>query len=164
MILEYSAPGARRRTHTAGATEAGPLGLLDVGNHELKVLKQGSQVNASFASGTAGIGYIKSGTFRKSHCERFTRSPRLSANSHAAKFGGAGRDRTADKGFADLCLTTWRPRLCGLVLEPAKVNTRAHSTRIPLRRRCYQHTQVKKNRGRRRSASLEVARLDTSDG
>jgi hypothetical protein len=24
--------------------------------------------------------------------------------------GGAGRDRTADKGFADLCLTTWRPR------------------------------------------------------
>ena len=27
------------------------------------------------------------------------------------KFGGAGRDRTADKGFADLCLTTWRPRL-----------------------------------------------------
>src|SRR5271163_763622 len=25
-------------------------------------------------------------------------------------FGGAGRDRTADKGFADLCLTTWRPR------------------------------------------------------
>ena len=28
-----------------------------------------------------------------------------------SKFGGAGRDRTADKGFADLCLTTWRPRL-----------------------------------------------------
>src|SRR5580704_4219563 len=27
------------------------------------------------------------------------------------QFGGAGRDRTADKGFADLCLTTWRPRL-----------------------------------------------------
>ena len=27
------------------------------------------------------------------------------------RFGGAGRDRTADKGFADLCLTTWRPRL-----------------------------------------------------
>ena len=25
-------------------------------------------------------------------------------------FGGAGRNRTADKGFADLCLTTWRPR------------------------------------------------------
>ena len=25
-------------------------------------------------------------------------------------FGGAGRNRTDDKGFADLCLTTWRPR------------------------------------------------------
>src|SRR5271168_2285357 len=25
-------------------------------------------------------------------------------------FGGAERNRTADKGFADLCLTTWRPR------------------------------------------------------
>jgi hypothetical protein len=23
---------------------------------------------------------------------------------------GAGRNRTADKGFADPCLTTWRPR------------------------------------------------------
>jgi hypothetical protein len=27
-------------------------------------------------------------------------------------FGGARRNRTADKGFADLCLTTWRPRPC----------------------------------------------------
>src|SRR6267378_1567800 len=27
------------------------------------------------------------------------------------EFGGARRNRTADKGFADLCLTTWRPRL-----------------------------------------------------
>src|SRR5580704_861622 len=26
------------------------------------------------------------------------------------KAGGARRNRTADKGFADLCLTTWRPR------------------------------------------------------
>ncbi len=26
------------------------------------------------------------------------------------EIGGAGRNRTADKGFADLCLTTWRPR------------------------------------------------------
>ena len=25
--------------------------------------------------------------------------------------GGAGRNRTADKGFADPCLTTWPPRL-----------------------------------------------------
>ena len=24
------------------------------------------------------------------------------------KIGGTGRTRTADKGFADLCLTTWR--------------------------------------------------------
>ena len=32
------------------------------------------------------------------------------------KIGGAGRNRTADKGFADLCLTTWRPRpTCDLV-------------------------------------------------
>ncbi len=28
----------------------------------------------------------------------------------AAAFGGAGRNRTADRGFADLGLTTWRPR------------------------------------------------------
>ena len=54
MILEYSAPGARRRTHTAGTTEAGLLGLLDVGNHEIKVLKQGSEVNAAFGKGIAG--------------------------------------------------------------------------------------------------------------
>ena len=33
------------------------------------------------------------------------------ARSFMDVFGGAGRDRTADKGFADLCLTTWRPRL-----------------------------------------------------
>ena len=26
------------------------------------------------------------------------------------EIGGARRNRTADKGFADLCLTTWRPR------------------------------------------------------
>ncbi len=25
-------------------------------------------------------------------------------------FGGAGRNRTADKGFADPCLATWLPR------------------------------------------------------
>ena len=45
MILEYSAPGARRRTHTAGTTEASLLGLLDVGNHRLKVQKGSSKVN-----------------------------------------------------------------------------------------------------------------------
>jgi hypothetical protein len=33
MILDELAPGARRRTHTAGTTEASPLGLLDVRNH-----------------------------------------------------------------------------------------------------------------------------------
>jgi hypothetical protein len=27
------------------------------------------------------------------------------------EFGGAGRNRTADEGFADLCLATWLPRL-----------------------------------------------------
>src|SRR5262249_5575578 len=27
-------------------------------------------------------------------------------------FGGARRNRTADEGFADLCLTTWLPRPC----------------------------------------------------
>ena len=49
MILEYMAPGARRRTHTAGTTEAGLLGLLDVGNHEIRVLKECFEVNAAFA-------------------------------------------------------------------------------------------------------------------
>jgi len=33
MILEVQPPGARRRTRTAGTTEAGLLGLLDVRNH-----------------------------------------------------------------------------------------------------------------------------------
>src|SRR5271157_5842839 len=28
--------------------------------------------------------------------------------------GGAGRNRTADRGFADLCLTTWLPRRCSV--------------------------------------------------
>ena len=73
MILEYIAPGARRRTHTAGTTEAGLLGLLDVGNHDIKVLKHGSEVNAAFARGITGIGYAKSWTFRKSHRERLAR-------------------------------------------------------------------------------------------
>ena len=52
MILEDLAPGARRRTHTAGTTEASLLGLLDVGNHDIKVLNQGSEVKAAFGSGT----------------------------------------------------------------------------------------------------------------
>ena len=91
MILEYLAPGARRRTHTAGTTEASLLGLLDVEHHGSKVQKGVFEVNAPFAAGK-----------RESH----------------GSFGGAGRGRTADKGFADLCLTTWRPRL-----------RRVHSTR-----------------------------------
>jgi hypothetical protein len=45
MSLEYLAPGARRRTNTAGTTEASLLGLLDVGNHRLKVQNGGSKVN-----------------------------------------------------------------------------------------------------------------------
>ena len=40
-------PGARRRTHTAGTTEASLLGLLDVGNHRLRVLKGYADVNLS---------------------------------------------------------------------------------------------------------------------
>jgi hypothetical protein len=36
---------------------------------------------------------------------------RMTGQSNSRKnFGGARRNRTADKGFADLCLTTWRPR------------------------------------------------------
>ena len=50
MILEYLAPGARRRTHTAGTTEeASLLGLLDVGNHLIRVQKRRFEVNAAIA-------------------------------------------------------------------------------------------------------------------
>jgi hypothetical protein len=45
MILEDLAPGARRRTHTAGTTDASLLGLLDVGNHGIKVQNGSSKVN-----------------------------------------------------------------------------------------------------------------------
>jgi hypothetical protein len=48
MILEDLAPGARRRTHTAGTTEASLLGLLDVGFHGTRILKQGEEVNMTF--------------------------------------------------------------------------------------------------------------------
>ena len=48
MILEDLAPGARRRTHTAGTTEASLLGLLDVENHGLRLLKGRVDVNQSF--------------------------------------------------------------------------------------------------------------------
>ena len=48
MILEYLAPGARRRRHTAGTTEASLLGLLDVEYHDSKVQKGVFEVNPPF--------------------------------------------------------------------------------------------------------------------
>jgi hypothetical protein len=45
MILEYWVPGARRRRHTAGTTEASLLGLLDVRNHVLKIQGVRAEVN-----------------------------------------------------------------------------------------------------------------------
>ncbi len=50
MILDYLAPGARRRTHTAGTTEASLLGLLDVENHILRVQKGAFEVNCYLAT------------------------------------------------------------------------------------------------------------------
>jgi len=47
MILEYSAPGARRHTHAAGTTDASLLGLLDVGNHKARIVNHGSEVNGA---------------------------------------------------------------------------------------------------------------------
>ena len=43
------APGARRRTHTAGTTKASLLGLLDVENHVSKVQKEVFEVKPLFA-------------------------------------------------------------------------------------------------------------------
>src|SRR5262245_25197765 len=65
--------------------------------------------------------------------------------------GGGDRNRTDDKGFADLCLTTWlrrRPLVCTgerrvereTGFEPATSTlARSHSTTelFPLARRCY---------------------------
>jgi len=45
MILDYLAPGARRRTHTAGTTEASLLSLLDVETHSFRVQKGALEVN-----------------------------------------------------------------------------------------------------------------------
>jgi len=50
MNLEYLAPGARRRTHTAGTTEASLLSLLDVGNHGIRVQKGDCEVNRYLAT------------------------------------------------------------------------------------------------------------------
>jgi len=55
MILEDLAPGARRRTDTAGTTEASLLGLLDVENHTGRLSKQGEEVNKTFPAQTAGL-------------------------------------------------------------------------------------------------------------
>ena len=55
MILEYLAPGARRRTHTAGTTEAGLLGLLDVEHHLSKVQKGVFEVNVPFIARKRGF-------------------------------------------------------------------------------------------------------------
>jgi hypothetical protein len=96
MILEYLAPGARRRRHTAGTTEAGLLGLLDVIIH-------GKHYIAGRPESQCTV--LKNG--KVGNCEEFS-----------IEIGGAGRDRTADKGFADLCLTTWRPRLKGKLILP----------------------------------------------
>ena len=56
MILEDLAPGARRRTHTAGTTEASLLGLLDVENHRLRVQNDSPKVNEAIEEGEAGNG------------------------------------------------------------------------------------------------------------
>ena len=54
MILEDLAPGARRRTHTAGTTEASLLGLLDVENHRLRVQNDSPKVNEAIEEGGGG--------------------------------------------------------------------------------------------------------------
>lgn len=41
------------------------------------------------------------------------------------EIGGARRNRTADEGFADLCLPTWRPRPYGIVTGTKKIITKA---------------------------------------
>jgi hypothetical protein len=52
MILEDLAPGARRRRHTAGTTEASLLGLLDVGNHRVRVQNGRTKVNEVIGRGS----------------------------------------------------------------------------------------------------------------
>src|SRR5580698_5156261 len=47
---------------------------------------------------------------REAACKSQRREFRSEAGEKRSENGGAGRNRTADKGFADLCLTTWRPR------------------------------------------------------
>lgn len=85
MNLECLAPGARRRTRTAGTTETSLLGLLDVENHGLKVQKGVFEVNVAIAVISSGrdcdgaltpIGYTSTirpnwTSFRTGKCSKF---------------------------------------------------------------------------------------------
>ena len=55
-----------------------------------------------------------SATWRMRHIQDIPRAKRTCHGTKLPvlweKIGGARRNRTADRGFADLCLTTWRPR------------------------------------------------------
>jgi len=82
MILEYLAPGARRRTHTAGTTEASLLGLLDVGNHLMRVQKRRFEVNVAIA----GVLSNRDG----------------GGADPGRKLGGAGQNRTANMDLAEV--------------------------------------------------------------
>src|SRR6266851_1034986 len=57
-------------------------------------------------------------------------SPRFGARD----FGGARRNRTADNGFADHCLTTWRPRhrMKNVVSNQSAVSVKEMATKSPL--------------------------------
>src|SRR6266481_205177 len=70
-------------------------------------LEPGSQLRGG-ALETAGID-SESLAEGSGECKNFKSSAEgeWKANS---KFGGAERNRTADEGFADPCLTTWLPR------------------------------------------------------
>jgi hypothetical protein len=76
MILEYLGPCARRHTHTAGTTEAGLLGLLDVVIHGTRVLKRGCEVNPSFALDLA----VVSNDFGGGHIVGACRAPTTSVS------------------------------------------------------------------------------------
>src|SRR5208282_3435400 len=58
--------------------------------------------------------YVRARAQRKAHRRSRRCKPRegtqTGISAVSGKIGGAGRNRTAVKGFADLCLTTWRPR------------------------------------------------------
>jgi hypothetical protein len=52
-------------------------------------------------------------------------------NQAALLIGGAGRNRTADKGFADPCLTTWLPRLWHKLRAEDLIHLRIQGSRGP---------------------------------